>query len=146
MLVVYTIRLNISKDPTQSGHSLFVPLPSGKRYRATKACTNRLKKSFFPRAVAIITPHPPIAVRTEFILHCLYCQCLPASFKGLYLLYRGCYLVIFTVFCYLSVYLSCFILFISPSVLLLVSHTKFRCKPAMTNNVSHVLCLMSFNA
>lgn len=53
---------NISKDPTHPGHSLFVPLPSGKRYRAIKARTNRLKNSFFPRAVASITPYTPIAV------------------------------------------------------------------------------------
>uniref|UniRef100_A0AAZ1X8U9 Reverse transcriptase domain-containing protein n=1 Tax=Oreochromis aureus TaxID=47969 RepID=A0AAZ1X8U9_OREAU len=57
---VYASRLQkrascIIKDPTHPGHRLFVPLPSGKRYRAIRTHTNRLKNSFFPRAVACVT-------------------------------------------------------------------------------------------
>eukprot|EP00064_Thunnus_orientalis_P021436 superscaffoldBa00006500_g21599 len=47
---------NISKDPIHPTHSL---LPSGKRYKAIKARTNRLKNSVFHRAVASVTLHPP---------------------------------------------------------------------------------------
>uniref|UniRef100_A0A3B3BMW9 Alkylated DNA repair protein AlkB homologue 8 N-terminal domain-containing protein n=1 Tax=Oryzias melastigma TaxID=30732 RepID=A0A3B3BMW9_ORYME len=47
----------IAADPTHLGHQLFVALPSGKRYRNIRTHTNRLKHSFFPRAVKSI--HPP---------------------------------------------------------------------------------------
>jgi len=58
---IYASRLyrkasNIIKDSTHPGHRLFKPLPSGKRYRAIRTRTNRLRNSFFPRAVACITP------------------------------------------------------------------------------------------
>uniref|UniRef100_A0A3P9IH10 Reverse transcriptase domain-containing protein n=1 Tax=Oryzias latipes TaxID=8090 RepID=A0A3P9IH10_ORYLA len=50
----------IAADPTHPGHQLFVPLPSGKRYRSIRTHTNRLRNSFFPRAVrSIHPPHPP---------------------------------------------------------------------------------------
>ena len=45
---------SICTDNSHPGHSLFVPLPSGKRYRTIKTWTNRFRKSFFPRAVASI--------------------------------------------------------------------------------------------
>lgn len=46
----------ISIDPTHPGYSVFVPLPSGKRYRTLKTHTIRLKHPFFPRAVLSIIP------------------------------------------------------------------------------------------
>uniref|UniRef100_A0A3B3I9A9 Reverse transcriptase domain-containing protein n=1 Tax=Oryzias latipes TaxID=8090 RepID=A0A3B3I9A9_ORYLA len=49
----------IAADPTHPGHNLFVPLPSGKRYRSIRTHTNRLRNSFFPRAVRSIHPPPP---------------------------------------------------------------------------------------
>lgn len=49
---------SIIRDITHPGHSLFEPLPSGRRFRSIKSRTNRLKNSFFPRAVASITPIP----------------------------------------------------------------------------------------
>ncbi len=57
---IYASRLhekasNIIKDSTHPGHRLFEPLPSGKRFRAIRTRTNRLRNSFFPRAVACIT-------------------------------------------------------------------------------------------
>ncbi len=58
---IYAIHLykkasSIIKDSTHPGHRLFEPLPSGKRYRAIRTRTNRLRNSFFPRAVVCITP------------------------------------------------------------------------------------------
>ena len=50
---------SISTDKTHPGHTLFVPLPSGKRYRTLRARTTRLRNSFSPRAVASITPPTP---------------------------------------------------------------------------------------
>ena len=50
---------SVSTDKTHPGHTLFVPLPSGKRYRTLQARTTRLRNSFFPRAVASITPSTP---------------------------------------------------------------------------------------
>lgn len=49
----------IASDPTHPGNSLFVPLPSGKRYRTIKSTTSRLRDSFFPRAMKAITPPQP---------------------------------------------------------------------------------------
>ncbi len=46
----------IATDPTHPGNALFVPLPSGKRYRNIMTATKRLKDSFFPRAVRAIAP------------------------------------------------------------------------------------------
>ncbi|CAB1416092.1 unnamed protein product [Pleuronectes platessa] len=36
---------NIGKDPSHIGHSLFVPLPLGKRFRAIKSWTSSLRNS-----------------------------------------------------------------------------------------------------
>ena len=47
---------SIATDPSHPGHRLFVPLPSGKRYRNIRTTANRLRDSFFPRAVRAITP------------------------------------------------------------------------------------------
>lgn len=75
---IYTNRLRKkATDSTHPGHQL---LPSGKRFRTIKSCTNRLRNGFFPRAVASITPAtPPTAPsmtinqtdRHTCILHCL---------------------------------------------------------------------------
>ena len=46
---------NILKDPTHPGHNLFHLQPSGRRYRSLKACTNRLRDSFCPIAIATLT-------------------------------------------------------------------------------------------
>ena len=45
---------SIIKDYTHPGYHLFNLLPSGRRYRAIPAKTNRLRDSFFPRAVTIL--------------------------------------------------------------------------------------------
>ncbi|XP_072884908.1 uncharacterized protein [Hemitrygon akajei] len=60
---IYSSRLrrkaiSITRDTTHPGHSLSDPLPSSKRFRTLKARTNRLRNSFYPRAVASITPLP----------------------------------------------------------------------------------------
>ncbi|KAK0135194.1 RNA-directed DNA polymerase from mobile element jockey [Merluccius polli] len=60
---LYTSRLQkkarcIATDPTHPGYGLFVPLPSRKRYRHLNSRTNRLKNSFFPRAVRELIPSP----------------------------------------------------------------------------------------
>uniref|UniRef100_A0A3B3DDJ9 Reverse transcriptase domain-containing protein n=1 Tax=Oryzias melastigma TaxID=30732 RepID=A0A3B3DDJ9_ORYME len=62
MASIYTSRClsrarNIKKDHTHPGHHLFKLLPSGRRYRAVPARTNRLRDSFFPRAVAVLNAH-----------------------------------------------------------------------------------------
>ncbi|KAI4891891.1 hypothetical protein NFI96_001943 [Prochilodus magdalenae] len=64
---VYTSRLkkkasSISRDTTHPGHCLFDLLPSGKRYTAIRTKTNRLRNSFFPRAVVSTTPPQHIRV------------------------------------------------------------------------------------
>ena len=41
----------ISRDSSHPGNEHFVRLPSGKRYRAMQTHTNRLKYSFYPRAI-----------------------------------------------------------------------------------------------
>uniref|UniRef100_A0A3B5R0L5 Reverse transcriptase domain-containing protein n=1 Tax=Xiphophorus maculatus TaxID=8083 RepID=A0A3B5R0L5_XIPMA len=53
---IYTSRLHkkvldILNDSSHPGHGLFQLLPSGKRYRAIKTRTNRLKNSFYPMAI-----------------------------------------------------------------------------------------------
>uniref|UniRef100_A0A3B5QBX0 Reverse transcriptase domain-containing protein n=1 Tax=Xiphophorus maculatus TaxID=8083 RepID=A0A3B5QBX0_XIPMA len=58
---IYTDRVkkragSIAMDSSHPGHRLFVPLPSGKRYRNIRTTTNRLRNSFFPTAVRAITP------------------------------------------------------------------------------------------
>ena len=45
---------NILKDTTHPGFSLFNLLPSGRRFRSIHARTNRLRDSFFPKAVTIL--------------------------------------------------------------------------------------------
>uniref|UniRef100_A0A3P9MQB6 Reverse transcriptase domain-containing protein n=1 Tax=Oryzias latipes TaxID=8090 RepID=A0A3P9MQB6_ORYLA len=51
----YTSRARqIIKDSHHPNHHLFQLLPSGRRYRSHKARTNRLKNSFFPRAVNLL--------------------------------------------------------------------------------------------
>ncbi|KAI4890202.1 hypothetical protein NFI96_002001, partial [Prochilodus magdalenae] len=52
---IYTSRCRkratcIMRDPTHPAHSLFVPLPSGRRLRSVKCRTNRLRNSFIPEA------------------------------------------------------------------------------------------------
>ncbi|KAI4896969.1 hypothetical protein NFI96_005599 [Prochilodus magdalenae] len=52
---IYTTRCRkratcIMRDPTHPAHSLFVPLPSGRRLRSVKCRTNRLRNSFIPEA------------------------------------------------------------------------------------------------
>lgn len=41
----------IIRDPYHTGHKLFELLPSGRRYRALGTKTNRLKDSFYPKAI-----------------------------------------------------------------------------------------------
>ena len=41
----------IIKDPSHPGHSLFELLPSGRRFRTLKTRTNRLKNSFYAKAI-----------------------------------------------------------------------------------------------
>ncbi|PWA32443.1 hypothetical protein CCH79_00018789 [Gambusia affinis] len=53
---IYTSRLrkkvmDILNDSSHPGHGLFQLLPSGKRYRAIKTRTNRLKNCFYPMAI-----------------------------------------------------------------------------------------------
>uniref|UniRef100_A0A3P9ISK5 Reverse transcriptase domain-containing protein n=1 Tax=Oryzias latipes TaxID=8090 RepID=A0A3P9ISK5_ORYLA len=51
----YTSRARqIIKGSHHPNHHLFQLLPSGRRYRSHKARTNRLKNSFFPRAVNLL--------------------------------------------------------------------------------------------
>ncbi|KAF7657317.1 hypothetical protein LDENG_00028710, partial [Lucifuga dentata] len=42
---------SIIKDPFHPGHSLFELLPSGRCFRTLKLQTNRLKNSFYPKAI-----------------------------------------------------------------------------------------------
>ena len=44
----------IMEDPTHPSHTLFVPLPSGRRLRSIKSRTTRLRNSFFPEAVRLL--------------------------------------------------------------------------------------------
>ncbi len=48
---------NIEKDHSHPGSQLFNLLPSGRRYRCIKSRTNRLKDSFFPRAIITLNTH-----------------------------------------------------------------------------------------
>lgn len=48
---------SIIKDPTHPGFHLFTLLPSGRRYKALPARTNRMKNSFFPKAVTTMNTH-----------------------------------------------------------------------------------------
>lgn len=42
---------SILKDPSHPGNYLFELLPSGRQFRSIKSRTNRLKDSFYPRAM-----------------------------------------------------------------------------------------------
>ncbi len=42
----------VTLDPSHPAHSLFVLLPSGRRYRSLSTKTARHKNSFFPQAVS----------------------------------------------------------------------------------------------
>uniref|UniRef100_A0A671LVB9 RNA helicase n=1 Tax=Sinocyclocheilus anshuiensis TaxID=1608454 RepID=A0A671LVB9_9TELE len=44
----------ILKDPSHPGHSLFELLPSGRRYRVLKTRTNRLRNSFYAKAISFL--------------------------------------------------------------------------------------------
>ena len=48
---------NITKDSSHPGSQLFESLPSGKRYRCIRTRTNRLRNSFFPRAITTLNSH-----------------------------------------------------------------------------------------
>ncbi len=48
---------NIEKDHSHPGSHLFKLLPSGKHYRCIKSQINRLKNSFFPRAIITLNTH-----------------------------------------------------------------------------------------
>ncbi len=55
---LYTSRVTrVTLDPSHPAHSLFVPLPSGRRYRSLSTKTARHKNSFSPRPEQHIT-HP----------------------------------------------------------------------------------------
>ncbi len=45
----------IIKDSNHPGNCLFCLLPSGKRFRSMMAKTERLRRSFFPQAIGLIT-------------------------------------------------------------------------------------------
>uniref|UniRef100_A0A8C7Y1L4 Reverse transcriptase domain-containing protein n=1 Tax=Oryzias sinensis TaxID=183150 RepID=A0A8C7Y1L4_9TELE len=45
---------NIIKDSSHPGSDLFNLMPSGRRYRGIRSKTNRLKNSFFPKAITIL--------------------------------------------------------------------------------------------
>ena len=47
----------ITKDSSHPGFDLFDQLHSGRRYRYIKAKTDRLKNSFFPKAITTHKPH-----------------------------------------------------------------------------------------
>lgn len=49
----------ILKDPSHPGHHLFNRLPSGRRFRSIKSRTNRLKNSFYPRAIRELNNKKP---------------------------------------------------------------------------------------
>ncbi len=44
----------IIKDSNHPGNSLFILLPSGRRFRSMMANTERLKRSFFPQAIRLL--------------------------------------------------------------------------------------------
>ncbi len=49
----------ILKDSTHPGKHLFCVLPSGRRFRSMMAKTERLRKSFFPQAIRLLTQTQP---------------------------------------------------------------------------------------
>ena len=92
---IYTSRTitratKIIKDPSHPAHSLFQPLPSGKRYRSISTSTSRFKNSFYPTAIRTLNslstplPLPPSHLRSWksaglvkltywFYVTCLWC-------------------------------------------------------------------------
>ncbi len=61
---LYTSRVRkrakkVTLDPSHPAHSLFVLLPSGRRYRSLSTKTARHKNSFFPQAVSTTTHNTP---------------------------------------------------------------------------------------
>ena len=48
---------NITKDSSHPGSQLFELLPSGRRYRSLQARTNKLRNSFFPKAINTLNSH-----------------------------------------------------------------------------------------
>ncbi len=46
--------VKIIKDSNHPGNSLFILLPSGKRFRCLMAKTERLRRSFFPQAIRFL--------------------------------------------------------------------------------------------
>ena len=53
----------ISRDPSHPGHKHFVQLPSGKRFSSMFARTNRLKNSFYPRAIQALNAANSLSTR-----------------------------------------------------------------------------------
>ncbi len=113
---IYSSRLhtnasNIIKDSTHPSHRLFEPLPSGKRYRAVRTRTNRLRNSFFPRVVACITPLSFTCTDTVVGTWRLQrnLSCLPASSALSTLLF---------------VFLLCIVMYFSAIMLLVLRVTK----------------------
>ena len=49
---------SIEKDSSHPNHRLFALLPSGRRYRALRSRTSRLRNSFFPAAVTLLNSAP----------------------------------------------------------------------------------------
>ncbi len=45
----------IINDSNHPGNRLFILLPSGKRFRSMMAKTDRLRRSFFPQAISLLT-------------------------------------------------------------------------------------------
>lgn len=44
----------ILRDPSHLGHYLFELLPSGRRYRTLKCQTNRMRNSFYAKAITVL--------------------------------------------------------------------------------------------
>ncbi|TKS65279.1 putative RNA-directed DNA polymerase from transposon BS [Collichthys lucidus] len=62
---IYTSRCRkrascIMKDSTHPAHTLFAPLPSGRRLWSIKSRTTRLRNSFFPEAVRLLNSGGPL--------------------------------------------------------------------------------------
>ncbi len=129
----------ILKDSTHPGNHLFCLLPSGKRFRSVMAKTERLRRSFFPQAIRLLTQtqfhkhlqDPLLTVNILiFSLLLLYVQypeqpvCTSLLFTLLFI--KSQYTVFFF-FAHLIVFLHillfctsyCFALFISLHILLL---------------------------
>ena len=83
---------SIMKDSTHPGHGHFRLLPSGKRYGVYPASTNRLRDSFYPRAIKTLNTaagkgrgqqatHGNHTVNCELLHTIIYCTYNPASEK-----------------------------------------------------------------